>query len=69
MDEEKIPADLEDELSEQDQVRLVDLVKSIENNQLMQTKILQSINTTVQLIVAIIMLTVILAALIMILLK
>jgi hypothetical protein len=69
MDEEKIPADLEDGLSEQEQVRLGDLVKSIENNQLMQTKILQSINTTVQLIVAIIMLAVILAALIMILVK
>jgi ABC-type dipeptide/oligopeptide/nickel transport system permease component len=69
MDEERIPAGLESEMSEQEQAQLGNLIKSIENNQQMQTKILQSINTTVQLIVAIIMLAVILAALIMILVK
>jgi hypothetical protein len=69
MDEEKIPADLESELSDQERVQLGDLIRSIENNQQMQMKILHSINTTVQLIVAIIMLAVILAALVMILVK
>ena len=69
MDEEKLPAELEDELSEEEHIRIGDLGKSIENNQLVQIKILQSINTTVQLIVAIIMLAVVLAALIVVLVK
>ena len=69
MDEEKLPAELEDELSEEEHIRIGDLAKSIENNQLVQIKILQSINTTVQLIVAIIMLAVVLAALIVVLVK
>jgi len=69
MDEEKTPSVFDDELNEQEQVQLVNLIRSIETNQQTQTKILQSINTTQQLIVAIIMLSVILAAVIMLLVK